>query len=40
MIIKKINKGPYLLQTILNDKNETKNEAINERKYRVKKRRN
>jgi DNA-directed RNA polymerase subunit beta len=23
-----INKGPYLLQTILNDKNETKNEAI------------
>ena len=25
-----INKGPYLLQTILNDKNETKNEAINE----------
>ena len=25
-----INKGPYLLQTILNDKNETKNEAISE----------
>ncbi len=25
-----INKGPYLLQTILNDKNETKNDAINE----------
>ncbi len=25
-----INKGPYLLQTIFNDKNETKNEAINE----------
>jgi len=25
-----INKGPYLLQTILNDKNETKNEAITE----------
>ena len=25
-----INKGPYLLQTILNDKNETKNESINE----------
>ena len=25
-----INKGPYLLQTILNDKNENKNDAINE----------
>ena len=25
-----INKGPYLLQTIFNDKNETKNDAINE----------
>jgi len=25
-----INKGPYLLQTIFNDKNETKHEAINE----------
>ena len=25
-----INKGPYLLQTILNDKNKTKNDAINE----------
>ena len=25
-----ISKGPYLLQTIFNDKNETKNEAINE----------
>ncbi len=25
-----INKGPYLLQTIFNDKNQTKNEAINE----------
>ena len=25
-----INKGPYLLQSIFNDKNETKNEAINE----------
>jgi len=25
-----INKGPYLLQTILNEKNETKNDAINE----------
>ncbi len=25
-----INKGPYLLQTILNDKNETKNDAITE----------
>ena len=25
-----INKGPYLLTTILNDKNETKNDAINE----------
>ncbi len=25
-----INKGPYLLQTIFNDKNENKNEAINE----------
>ena len=25
-----INKGPYLLQTILNDKNTTKNEAITE----------
>ena len=25
-----INKGPYLLLTLLNDKNETKNEAINE----------
>ncbi len=25
-----INKGPYLLQTIFNDKNETKNEAISE----------
>ena len=25
-----INKGPYLLQTIFNDKNETKNEAITE----------
>ena len=23
-----INKGPYLLQTIFNDKNETKNDAI------------
>ena len=25
-----INKGPYLLQTIFNDKNDTKNDAINE----------
>ena len=25
-----INKGPYLLQTIFNDKNENKNDAINE----------
>ncbi len=25
-----INKGPYLLQTVLNDKNENKNDAINE----------
>tara|TARA_B100001057_G_scaffold147382_1_gene147313 strand:+ start:339 stop:4421 length:4083 start_codon:yes stop_codon:yes gene_type:complete len=25
-----INKGPYLLQTLFNDKNETKNDAINE----------
>ena len=25
-----INKGPYLLQTVLNDKNQTKNDAINE----------
>ena len=25
-----INKGPYLLQTIFNDKNETKNDSINE----------
>jgi DNA-directed RNA polymerase subunit beta len=25
-----INKGPYLLQTLFNDKNESKNEAINE----------
>ena len=29
-ITNSINKGPYLLQTILNDKNETKNEAITE----------
>ena len=25
-----INKGPYLLQTLFNDKNENKNDAINE----------
>ena len=25
-----ISKGPYLLQTIFNDKNETKNDSINE----------
>ena len=29
-ITSSINKGPYLLQTIFNDKNETKNEAITE----------
>ncbi len=29
-ITNSINKGPYLLQTIINDKNETKNESINE----------
>ena len=29
-ITNSINKGPYLLQTIINDKNETKNEAITE----------
>jgi DNA-directed RNA polymerase subunit beta len=29
-ITNSINKGPYLLQTILNDKNENKNDAINE----------
>tara|TARA_Y100000590_G_scaffold63561_1_gene68222 strand:+ start:84 stop:4166 length:4083 start_codon:yes stop_codon:yes gene_type:complete len=29
-ITNSINKGPYLLQTVLNDKNETKNEAITE----------
>jgi len=29
-ITNSINKGPYLLQTILNDNNENKNEAINE----------
>ncbi len=29
-ITNSINKGPYLLQTVINDKNETKNEAITE----------